>query len=110
MLSDTLSNYKLNQGEYSKYQVCSSKFGMAHVYILFLKDNLILNGPSMIQGDQDALGHPQRLRKINHGEFSKYHLCPSKIDMAHVHVLFYKDLKNIFAVIFCIWLMNTKFN
>ena len=33
---------------------------MAHVYILFFKDKLIKNGPSVIQGDQDALGHPQR--------------------------------------------------
>ena len=31
------------------------------------------------------------LVKLNHGEFTKYHLCPSKNDMAHVYVLFFKD-------------------
>ena len=36
------------------------KYDMAHVYILYFKDNLILNGPRMIQGDQNALGHLQR--------------------------------------------------
>ena len=30
------------------------------------------------------------LVKLNHGEFSKYHLCPPKIDMAHVYLLFFK--------------------
>ena len=35
MLSDTLSNLdKLDQAEYSKYKLCSSKFYMAHVYVL----------------------------------------------------------------------------
>ena len=34
------------------------------------------------------------LFKVNHGEFSKYHLCPSKIDMLHVYILFYKDISN----------------
>ena len=34
------------------------------------------------------------LAKVNHWEFSKYHLCPSKIDMAHVYILFYKDKSN----------------
>ena len=29
--------------------------------------------------------------KLNHGEFSKNHLCPSKIDMAYVYILFFKD-------------------
>ena len=64
MLSDTLSNLeKFNQGEYSNYQLCSSKFDKAHVYSLFFKDKLILNGPSVIQGDQDVPGHPQRPRQ-----------------------------------------------
>ena len=31
------------------------------------------------------------LVKLNHGEFCKYHLCPSKIDNAHVYILFFKD-------------------
>ena len=34
------------------------------------------------------------LVKVDHGEFSKYHLCPSKIDMAHVYILFYEDKSN----------------
>ena len=33
---------------------------MAHVYVLFFKDRLIKNSPSMLQGDQDALRHPQQ--------------------------------------------------
>ena len=38
MLSDTLSDLdKLNHGEYSKYQLCSSKIDMVDVYILFFK-------------------------------------------------------------------------
>ena len=36
---------------------------MVHVYILFFKGKSIKNGPSVIQGDQDALGHPQRPRQ-----------------------------------------------
>ena len=41
-LSDTLSDLdKLNQGEYSKYQLCSSKIDMAHVNMLFIKDKSI---------------------------------------------------------------------
>ena len=31
------------------------------------------------------------LVKLNHGEFSKYHLSLSKIDTAHVYILFFKD-------------------
>ena len=31
------------------------------------------------------------LVKLNHGEFSKYNLSPSKIYMAHVYILFFKD-------------------
>ena len=42
MLSETLSNLeKLNQCEYSKYQLCLSKFDMAHVYILYFKEKLV---------------------------------------------------------------------
>ena len=42
VLSDTLSDLdKLNQGEYSKYQLCSSKMDMTHVYMLFFKDKSI---------------------------------------------------------------------
>ena len=41
-LSDTLSDLnKLNHGEYSKYQLCSSKTDMTHVYMLFFKDKSI---------------------------------------------------------------------
>ena len=40
VLLDTLSDLDiLNQGEYSKYQLCSSKFNMTHVY--FFKDKSI---------------------------------------------------------------------
>ena len=39
------------------------KIDMTHVYMLFFKDKLIQNSPSMIQGDQEALGHPQRPRQ-----------------------------------------------
>ena len=54
-LSDTLSDLdKLNQGEYSKYHLCSSKIDMTHVYILFFKEV-----------DQEALGHPQRPRQAH---------------------------------------------
>ena len=31
------------------------------------------------------------LVKLNHGEFSKYNLNPSKIDKAHVYILLFKD-------------------
>ena len=41
-LSDTLSILeKLNQGKYSKYQLCSSKIDMTHVYMLIFKDKSI---------------------------------------------------------------------
>ena len=30
------------------------------------------------------------LVKLNHGELSKFHSCPSQIDMMHVYVLFFK--------------------
>ena len=36
---------------------------MTHVYILFFSYILIENGPSVIQGDQDDLGHTQRPRQ-----------------------------------------------
>ena len=59
MLSETLSNFvKLNHGKYSKYQLFSLKFDLAHVVILFFKYKLIKNSPSVIQVDQDALGTP----------------------------------------------------
>ena len=42
MLSDNLSDLdKLNQGEYSEYQLCSSKIDMTHVYVLLFKDKSI---------------------------------------------------------------------
>ena len=64
-LSDTLSDLdKFIYGEYSKHQLCSSWFDMAHVYIVFLKDKLILNGLGVMQGDQGALGHHLRPRQV----------------------------------------------
>ena len=32
------------------------------------------------------------LVKINHGEYSKYQLCFSKIDVTHIYMLFFKDI------------------
>ena len=56
ILWDFSSNlHKLNH-EFIKYQLCSSKIDMAHVYILLFKDK-------WSQSDQDALGHPQRPRQ-----------------------------------------------
>ena len=67
-ISDTLSNLvKLNHGEYSKYQLFSSKIDTIHVYMLFFEDKSILNGPRL-----DTLSD---LIKVNHGEYSKYQLC-----------------------------------
>ena len=34
----------------------SSKIELTHVYMHFFKDKSIENGPSVIQGDEDALG------------------------------------------------------
>ena len=45
------------------WRVQRVSFDMAHVYILFFKDKLIKISPSMIQGDKDALGHPQQPRQ-----------------------------------------------
>ena len=42
----------------------------------------------MIQGDQML---SDTLIKLNYGEFSKYHLSPSKIGRAHVYKLIFKD-------------------
>ena len=42
----------------------------------------------MIKRLSDALSS---LVKLNHGEFSKYNLSPSKVDMAHVYIPFFKD-------------------
>ena len=42
VLSDTLSDLdKFNYGEHSKYQLCSWKINMPHVYMLFFKDKSI---------------------------------------------------------------------
>ena len=42
MLLDTISDLvKLNQGKYSKYQLCSSKTDITQVYMLFFKDKSI---------------------------------------------------------------------
>ena len=35
-------------------------------------------------GDHDAIGYPQLPRQDQQGEYSKYKLCSSKFDMAHV--------------------------
>ena len=64
VLSNTLSDLnKLNPGEFSMYQLCSPKIDMTHVYLLFFKGKLIQNSPSVVQGDQEALRHPQRPRQ-----------------------------------------------
>ena len=63
---------------------------MAHINILFLT-NWIKTVPAwyrVIKMLSDTLSH---LAKLNHGEFRKCHLCPSKIDMAHVYILLFKD-------------------
>ena len=66
MISDTLSDLvKLNQGEYIKYQLCSSKFDMAHVYILFFKRK---TDQKVIMVLLDTLSD---LNKLNYGEYSK---------------------------------------
>ena len=44
----------------------------------------------MIKGDQDALGHPQRPCQA-HPWRVQLITCPSKIDMAHVYILFFED-------------------
>ena len=86
-LSDTLSDLdKFNQVEYSKYQLCSSKIYMEHVYILFFKDKWIRNGPKVIMVLSDTLSD---LHKLNQGKYSKYQL--SKIYMTHVYMLFFND-------------------
>ena len=54
---------------------------MTHMYMLFLKTNRFKTVPAS-KGDQETL-------KLNHGEFNKYNLSPSKIDMAHVYILLY---------------------
>ena len=60
---------------------------MAHLYSIFQRQ-IDSNSPSVIKMLSDT---PSDLVKLNHGKFSKYHLCPSKIDMAHVHTIFFKD-------------------
>ena len=45
----------------------------------------------MVQSDQDALGHPQRSGQAQQWKNRKYQLCPSKIDKAHVYILFFRD-------------------
>ena len=67
-LSDTLSDLdKLNQGEFSKYNLSPSKIDMAHVYILFFIDKWIQNGPKLIM----VLSHTlSDLDKLNQDEYS----------------------------------------
>ena len=52
---------------------------MAHVYILFLKDKSIKNGPRVIKILSGTHSH---LDKLNQGEYSKYQIW-SKIDLDH---------------------------
>ena len=61
---------------------------MAHVYIISFKDKWIQNGPKVIMVLSDTL---RDLDKLNQGEYSKYQLCSSKIDMTHVCMVFFKD-------------------
>ena len=56
--------------------------------MLFFKDKWIQNGPKVIMVLSDT--HSD-LDKLNQGEYSKYQLCSSKIDMTHVYMLFFKD-------------------
>ena len=42
----------------------SSKIEMTHFYMLFFKDKSIKNGLSKVQGDQDALRHPQQPHQV----------------------------------------------
>ena len=64
---------------------------MTHVYMLFFKDKSIENGPSLIQGDQDALGHPQRPRQAQPRPVQQVPVMFIKIDMTLVYMLFFKD-------------------
>ena len=51
---------------------------MAHVYILFFEDESIQKGPKVIIVLSVTLSD---LDKLNYGEYSKYRLCTSIIDM-----------------------------
>ena len=89
-LSDTLCDHdKLNQG---KYQFCSSKIDMKHVYMLFFKDKSISNSPSVIQGDQEALGHPQRPRQAQPRRVQQIPVMFIKTWYTHVYMLFFKEV------------------
>ena len=47
VLSDNLSDLdKLNYDEHSKYQLCSSKIDVSHVYKLFFKGKLVYTVPA----------------------------------------------------------------
>ena len=62
---------------------------MVHVYILLFEDKTIWYGTRVIKILSDTLND---LKKLNHGEYSKYLLLYSlKIDMVHFYYLFLKD-------------------
>ena len=86
---DTLSDLvKLKHGEFSKYNLIFKKNYMAHVYIIFFKDEWYQNDPKVIMVLSDTLS---KLDKLNQGEYSKYQLCSPKFDMTHVYMLFFKE-------------------
>ena len=70
VLSDTLSD--LDKLNYGKYQLCSSKIDMTYVYTLFFNDKLVPGWLRCCLSD---------LVKVNHGEYRKYTLYSSKIDV-----------------------------
>ena len=75
-LSDTLRDLdKLNQGEYNKYQLFSSKIDMARVYMLFLKKNRFKTVPAMYRVIKRLSDTLSDLDKLKQGEYSKYQLC-----------------------------------
>ena len=45
----------------------------------------------MIQGDQEALGHPQRPRQARQRRVQQVPVMFIKIDMTHVYMLFFKE-------------------
>ena len=74
ILSATLTNSTGTEaGEFSNYQLCSWKNGMAHDYIFF-KDLSIWNGPRVVKLPSDTLSDLVRLN-IGDWKYSKYKLC-----------------------------------
>ena len=68
----------------------------------------------MVPGDHDALGHPQQLchayhessasttyvhQMLNHGEYSKYHYCSSKLTWRMFMFIYYFSNTNRFEMV-----------